>query len=1810
MAKEIDLFLKEELTLKEKFYKYMDILISNRPETRFEALFFMIINYIQLLSLFYSEQVQVFNSKNNKSDLILATIEKVIRIKDLFKDNYRGFEIFEYCLFIIVIIEILHFLIMCLNITNNSIYSLNKKINNYFIKIFLFFAYNIILDISFSSFCLGISENNPNFNEDIKCSGNNRILIILLSLIFIVISFICHIFLQIYYNEAFILSNSPYAKMFSNYDIYMDLNCLFNSILFTQVKFLTKEFFLLYNLIVSISLVVYYIKKYIYYDKYINITAGIFHFIYAWTSIFSIIFAYINFNEKGIIYIISSLIVSSFYFNIKNRIDNEIFYNTPIIKFRNINYLLYYIKVLSEKIIRYDEKNENKAFISGILQVLLEERPNGRYEELLFADNEIYLPSENKWRDPKKRNIDDIVYLKFFITLLFNFIIYNDCNSPDIYFNLSMYYLKVMNNYCEAMYYCQKVTELKLDLSQKFTFMRLKLKISEALVERLKPADEQNILLENVNISMYYKYDDLSHNFIEEISNDIELSLEFWKIFKKSLKEPNFKISFNKVYKLTEKIQITKKNIEKMWNDLLKIYSGINEFFEFYNDYIDQINNDDLKKRDLDSIKKKAVNFNEHLNHNYYSVLFSNETGIMIVNGEKGCEGIIKQYNKKIELMFNYNNSELKEINISKLMPKLFDKNHSKYMERYFRVGYKKYMETRDFKTFGKDKNNSIIQIKLALKLLPILNYNVFFVGLIIKENINDIILIDENYNIQGMSSKLMKILNIDNIYLFQDNNIPFYIICKKFINFYNIFIRNKKKEKEKEHENEIVKKLTNNIDKEKRNELQKSEDKEMATKIEEAEREEDINENLEINENVELEFEIKLPQFLVNFAHKTNNKNEVILHKTLSMLSANNQDQIDEEESNNENDNDINNENDNDNDNENELLVSESSKRLKINDSTSNRLISTPNTPTPEGFTPTPTFNPNSFMKRKSLKAQLNNKFNKKSEEEKICFEKIEEYQYLFKEGKFEELEDLIDSCNKDSSISEYKFNFTFDKYKYGDDGLGYIVRCIDNRNQEGVSEEKSIELDSKAVKYKKEKANAIKPLFELLEEEREEILNLPEMFIKLSLEDPKFQELLESCKNEIINTSKTQGGPKKDEVLEDENSSQTSHSGFDNGLVKKNRIEEIRSNLFKNVSNFYALKYIKIIVSCISVFTIIFSIIFFIFLVNQNQSIYYVSLINLELFESTLWTTELISIFISLKTLYLKKVGKNNIEFLNFESEEIKTNDDYYYYMENLAIDLYNNSSYNYGQLEMRMPDYFSDSELYSMYWDNINVTFIKPDYIRNNRIVNKSFPTSIVQFLCNSINFLKKFNLTDNITFEYEKEEYFNYLTYLIIENAYDNILPNLFIKLDKIPDVLNKYNKGKNKVLYTILLIYIILMLFLCLFYFSMIHAINNSMTETFKKITKIKLEKIEETIKKIEMFSNDLKKFRDRDLINSDEENINDLKKDDFSYKKINTLNTFDNNNNSNNKKLDKKNIEETSSLVGSNGFNTDTKKNLPLTMVKEYLIHCFLFLLVLLGFLIPIYYFSISIIQNINQLLLIVNYIYGKLISTSVNIVEVKCFISECNTSTKLDYSKLKSTDTIQEVIKGLKYFENIEDYYNNKYLLNACEAAMDSNKEKERFELCKNDSIITSANNTDNLMKLIENIIDNIYKKEEMDEGTNKTLPNGTNVTYYKQLLFGDTNFQSIENIFYKYIFSVDRTFKNIINRNLYIYLKYKKRILVILIVFFALTMVGYNIGFLSFTSPKLVYLLNVSRCVLKIIPTSVIINTPELESWIESKY
>ena len=1794
MSKEMALYITEELPLSMKFYTLMDLLISNQVESRIEIFVFLGIFYLQILSVFFSDHIGVLDSKNSYSDKILNYIERIVRIKDIFTNNYKGAKILLIILFVLILLILVHFLISVLNIKRSSFYSFNETLINYYIKAFIFLAYNIVLDLCFSNFCFGSAEYNPNFPES-KCSVGSNIGMFFISILFIILCLVINIFIQIIYCDSFYLSNSYYAKINCNYDFYWSLVNLFNSLLLVQSKFLTREIFLVYNLLMGITMFYYYTEKYLYYDKITNTFAGLFHAVYAWSGLFFLIFYFINFNfkEKGIIYILTCIVVCFCYINYSGKIEDTIYLDKPFNQIKNKNYLLKYLKNLITKINTIEEFPQDRAYLSGVIKMHKIECPHPFC--IMKNTNPIYLPMALKWSDRSKDHIDDDVFLKVFIIVVMNYFISTHEYNADMMMNLSLYYLKIVGNYCQSIYYYKKVSEMQLTMQEKFTFIRLKIQLSKALIEKLKPATEENVTLEHLDVSSYYKYDALSQKFVDEINKDVTLSLDFWKTFRTSLKNPERLLDFNKVFELTDKIRITKANVDSMWNQLLKIYSGANEYFDFFIEYTEQINDDDLKKRELEAFKRKNDGFGDHINSNFYSVLFNRNTGIIIANGDKGSEGIIEACNGEVENIFKYKPADIKGMNLSHLMPKIFAKDHSKYMENYFQTGEKKLIDKNDFNSFAKDKHNSIIKIKLALKLFPVLNDNVLFVGLVNKENIDDIILMDSKFNIQGMSLKLMKILQIDNKTLFQTNEIPFYVICRKFVNFFNIFLQGNKK-------SEVFGEGKLNYN----DEMAKKEEEEKNQKDNNGKNDNnrnDLNENIEINENVELEYEIKLPQFLIDYAEKTNKNTGKVGLKLVTMVT--------------ETEAGI--EDDDDDFDELALLMGESKNKDSdfndIGESDIKKLLENKPidekvelTPTP-GETPTPDgdniITPNEDLVKKG-NTKITNKmvnFNKQSDEEKKYRLRLIQYKNLFESGKFNELEDLIDVCNKESNLPEYKFNFTFDQYKFGDKQIAYIVRCIDNKGEFGNSDDDTAgEFDAKAGKYKKEKADAIKPYYEILENERQDVLNLPTHFYELSVKNKLFKKLLEECKNDIKTMSMVHGA-KKDEIMPDENSSQSSAIGFDSGLVKKNRIEEIRSNLLLNVSNYYTLKYIKLCFILFAVFALIWCIIY----ITQFNGIYDtlldVSDVNINLYQTTLWTTEIVSIFLSLRILFLKTHFKNhslyNFNFVGFDNQ---TDIEYYVNMESIVKELYYKISDAYGMLDMDMSKYLSEQDLLEKYWGKINVFNFGFD--KNLQLGDtESFPMSIAQMLSNSLFFVenKYYNSLNSTEFDELPELtknitllYFNYSTFSIIENSYDNLLQNQFDKLREIPDLLTKHNDNKKKPIYLIILLYIGLIFILLIMYFFFISLTNKSMTVGLEKVTKIKIEKIEETLKKIQTFGKYLKRFRDKDAKPKDDnekedsQSSGDENEHNASIKKQSTVAT-------------KKDKIKKGNALSDNGFAADKRKYVSLNILNHSVIHAIFIVFIHIGFIIPIYIFSFEMINNTNTLILIQNYIFGNLIGSSASTVEVKCFMSECQNKTLLHFNDTHIQNKVQDVIKGIALFDQVKNFYNEKYLLNACASAIDPNTQPDTYAKCMDNTLIKSANNTDNLIKIVENTVQKIYKQYLTSD--NKGINSHTE-------LFETRFFTQVEEIFYNYIIPVGDYFSSLVKTDLANYLGNKKNMIIILVIVLVVVMILYSLVFGIIFTNQLVHYLSISRCIMKIIPTSVIIATQDLETWIENKY
>ncbi len=1117
MSKEFLLFEKDEIRFSSKFMRLQDLLVLNKSSSRMECFILFGIFYLQILSGFFSTNIGILNIDNSYSDTYLNYFQKIIRIKDLLIDNYSAFKVSLILILSFLILSTLYYIWILSKITKFSFYTYKEFLINFILKIFLFVAFNPILDLCLANICF--ETNNPNF-KGISCQIPDNPEPFIIAIIVFIYSIILCFFVNIFYNDSQFLSNSFYSRMNCGYEFYIALNNIVYSILLSQSKYLGKEIFLIYNLIVSLISVKFYFSKYLYYDPVTNTIVGLFHIFYVWTSIFFLIFAYVKINEKGILYIIGIIMISYLYFNLREKLENHIVMKTPFHKITNKYYIQFYLRTLMQKIHNLDSNIEDKAQMIGIIQTHVTECPN---PDCLSKkkDKKIYLPITDEWTQRDKPEIKDKVYLLNFLIIVMNYFISQNYYSADMLINRSLYYLTILGNYCQAMFYYKKVEEMKLTMQENFSFIRLHYQISKALVEKLKPSSEGCHSLEDLNTTLYFKYEDLSQKFFDEISNDINLSLEFWKSFKQ-YNETSRAIDFNKIFHLTDKIRITKNKIEKIWGDLFSTYSGVNDLFDLYENYIEQINDDDLLKRELDTLRNKNINSTEHIQLNFYNILFNKETGIIIANGDKGKEGIIEKTNDEIERIFDYKADELKGMNISYLMPRIFERYHKTFMERYFEVGEKRIID-RTFKTFAKDRENSLLAVTNYIKLFPILTDYIYFVALIIKENLDDVIFVDSKFNIQGISKKLMDKFEITNKNLFQDCNIPFYIICKKFINFYKIFIR----ERQKKHNKKDVSNSNNNTSMNPsypnmnnlisnistpninsnisgNNNLNYLDIDNNPDKLNSIIVEMQIQDNIEINESTELEYEIRIPQFLHDYVSTINRKetkSEFRYHRTNSIENFENREI----------------ETINDQFEENDNLVDDGNF---LNQNTLGN----------------PTNNGNS--RNNNLNMQRLN-FNKQTDENKEFQSKINQYRSLFETARFSELEELIEKVNSETITKEYKINFTFSVYRFGDNQVAYVIRCIDNKSEfdygassSGTGNNLNNNPNEKnfTQNHLKAKQLALKDINEVTNEEKKEILEKSNEYLKLCLEEKNFFKIQVFFKEEIANHSKIFGLKKEE--------------------------------------------------------------------------------------------------------------------------------------------------------------------------------------------------------------------------------------------------------------------------------------------------------------------------------------------------------------------------------------------------------------------------------------------------------------------------------------------------------------------------------------------------------------------------------------------------------------------------------------------------------------------------------------------------------
>ena len=261
------------------------------------------------------------------------------------------------------------------------------------------------------------------------------------------------------------------------------------------------------------------------------------------------------------------------------------------------------------------------------------------------------------------------------------------------------------------------------------------------------------------------------------------------------------------------------------------------------------------------------------------------------------------------------------------------------------------------------------------------------------------------------------------------------------------------------------------------------------------------------------------------------------------------------------------------------------------------------------------------------------------------------------------------------------------------------------------------------------------------------------------MTVDNSQFRKLLRANQEEIIGLSHIHGVKKTESLINDENSSQTSQVGYNEDLSKKNRIEEIRNNVIKNVNNFYMLNYYKISLSVFFILSIIFIALYQLIFISVCDEVNEITDINSILFLTSNWLTYLISSLMSFKTLYVINAKEKEEKYNSYIGER----DEYIKTLRADAVNWINLIDDHFALVEKNIGKYLNESGDFLWKKNEFMITF---------NVQNESFPLYLSKILSNANTLLHDEAF---INFTIEKKELsqmeiikIDYNSYIAINN----------------------------------------------------------------------------------------------------------------------------------------------------------------------------------------------------------------------------------------------------------------------------------------------------------------------------------------------------------------------------------------------------------------------------------------------------------
>jgi hypothetical protein len=517
-----------------------------------------------------------------------------------------------------------------------------------------------------------------------------------------------------------------------------------------------------------------------------------------------------------------------------------------------------------------------------------------------------------------------------------------------------------------------------------------------------------------------------------------------------------------------------------------------------------------------------------------------------------------------------------------------------------------------------------------------------------------------------------------------------------------------------------------------------------------------------------------------------------------------------------------------------------------------------------------------------------------------------------------------------------------------------------------------------------------------------------------------------------------------------------------------------------------------------------------------------------------------------------------------------------EYFMYLKNLSLEWFEDSVDYLFNLEKNITKY--SDEIISETWNKINISYD----INLGFNDSESFPLEVSRGLVNAYTLLKQENFTFDVNISNINSDLFNevnYYLYVSVENNYDFTLPYLFQILKNILTKFKSFNNGRIEEIYYLLIIYIIIFFVCSSIYLWILFITDGHLGNGFEKLIKISQNKIDNLLEKI-------KNFKENSAIR----NINKRLSTEIFLKHSTIIST------NVAEQQRKKFIQDMNSIRSNNEFSLDVHKK-KLSLQNSTYIHFILIIIINIVILLSLFLLMRNLIKSNSKVLEMQSFLLGRYLVVSSSTVYIKCFIFPCEYTNILDFRSFYDTTLAFSLYNNINNFPEFHEYYSNYFLKDACKAAGYHNNE-ERYNKCLENDLVKRINNTDAFLDLILEEVNNLVF--EMDNN----LENYNNNTLG---LFSSNNFEQLEEAFYFYIVpSLDIVDNKIREGFQDLFDNYQSYIVIISIIFL-ISLIIFIIYIKVIFIPMIKYMLNISKCIIRIIPTSIISENQDLENWLE---